>query len=110
MKRFAIILLLAANGCASREVFDGDPQQAASQIQRWVPSGTPVATAQSIMTKHAFTCSWRTNEIDNMRFLDCYYQSSGGFFHMVLTCVDAQFPVKDGKVEIPYVKVYPKGP
>lgn len=109
MKRFAIILLLAASSCASQEDFNGDPQQAASQIQRWVPSGTPVAAAQNIMTKHAFACSWGTNEIDSLRFLDCYQRSGGGLSSMVLT-VDAQFPVRDGKVETPYVEAYWEGP
>lgn len=62
MRTITLIMLLALTGCShSSPPLSGEPAQAASQIQSWVPVGTPLADARRIMEQHQFTCSVTTN-------------------------------------------------
>jgi hypothetical protein len=108
MRAFAIILLLAVSGCAAhRELLSGDQAEATSQVQRWVPVGTPVADAMRIMEQHGFTCM-----VDDhgATYLDCDYRSKGTIWNPVLVCGHASFPVTDAKVSGVQVSTYLKGP
>jgi hypothetical protein len=107
MKAFAIFLLLAASGCAHRELLSGNQTEAISQVQRWVPVGTPVADARRIMERHGFVCM-----VDDhgATYLDCEYRSKGSIWNPVLVCGHASFPVMDGNVSHVHVSTYLKGP
>lgn len=104
---FVIILLFAVSGCAHRELLSGEQAEATSQVQRWVPVGTPVADAIRIMERHGFTCM----VVDHgTTYLECDYRSSGSISNPVLVCGHASFPVTDGKVLAAQVRTYLKGP
>jgi hypothetical protein len=107
MRVFVIILLFAVIGCAHRELLSDKQVEATSQVQRWVPVGTPVVDAQRIMEQHGFSCAPFTNGASS---LDCSYRSSGSIWNPVLVCGQATFPVTDGKVSAAQVRTYLKGP
>jgi hypothetical protein len=107
MKVLVIILLFVVCGCAHQEPLSGEQAKATSQVQRWVPVGTPVADAMRIMERHGFTCM----VVDHgATYLDCDYRSSGSMSNPVLVCGHASFPVTDGKVSAVQVSTYLKGP
>ena len=83
MKAFALILLLAASSCAHKELLSANQAEATSQVQRWVPIGTPVADAIRIMEQHEFT----TMVVDHGgTYPDCEYRSKGSMLNPVLVC------------------------
>jgi len=107
MKAFALILLLAASSCAHKELLSANQAEATSQVQRWVPIGTPVADAIRIMEQHEFT----TMVVDHGgTYLDCEYRSKGSVLNPVLACGHASFPVTDGKISGMQLRTYLKGP
>jgi hypothetical protein len=107
MRVFAIILLFVITGCTHRELLSGEQAEATSQVQQWVPVGTPVADAIRIMEQHRFTCMVVNH---GATYLDCDYRSSGSISNPVLVCGYASFPVMDGKVSAVQVRTYLKGP
>jgi hypothetical protein len=107
MKSFAIILLLAAGGCAHEELPSGNQTEAFSQVQRWVPVGTPVADAMRIMERHGFVC---VVDDHGATYLDCEYRSKGSIRNPVLVCAHASFAVTNGSVSAAEVTTFLKGP
>jgi hypothetical protein len=75
-----LVFLLAVGGCSSEEPLSTEPSQAASQILLWVPVGTSVTDAQTIMAKHHFTCSvtrkGKWGNLKDVDFLFCDYSSN----------------------------------
>ena len=107
MRVFFIVLLFVVSGCAHRELLSGDQAEATSQVQRWVPAGTPVADAMRTMDQHGFICM----VVDHgATYLDCDYRSKGSISNPVLVYGHASFLVADGKVSAAQVKTYLKGP
>src|SRR5262245_52060120 len=106
MKTFSLILLLATVGCAHKELLSGNQAEATSQVQRWVPDGTPVADAIRTMEQHGFT----TMVVEHGTYLDCEYRSKGSILNPVLVCARASSPVVDGKISGMQVRTYLKGP
>ncbi len=78
-----LILLLAVSGCSSADHLSAQPSQAEAQILLWIPVGTAVADAQSIMEKHHFTCSTIRNgkwgSEAGIDYLYCDYTSGEPF-------------------------------
>jgi hypothetical protein len=107
MKMLALVLLFAACGCAHRELLSENQVKAISQVQRWVPAGTPVADAQRIMEQHGFSCLPVTNRESS---LDCDYRSTRSLWNPVLVCGHASFRLTDGKVSAVQVNTYLMGP
>ena len=87
MKTFALIVLLTATGCAHKELPSGNQAEATSQIQRWVPIGTPLADAIRTMEQRGFT----TMVVDHGgTYLDCEYRSKESILNPVFgvrTCI-----------------------
>ena len=107
MRVIALIFISIASGCAHREQLSGVQAEAISQVQRWVPIGTPVGEAIRIMERHGFACMLTDH---GATYLDCDYQSSGSISKSVLVCGRASFSVMDGKVSAVQMKTYLKGP
>jgi hypothetical protein len=57
------------------------PEKAASQIQGWIPVGTPLSDAKHLMEAQGYTCelikNGKFNGLNNIDYLDCYLRSSG---------------------------------
>ena len=62
MKRFALILLLAASSCVSQE-HTKDHQASLDQIQSWIPADSSVADVQRIMEQHGFYCQTHDDHV-----------------------------------------------
>ena len=75
MKTLALAFVLAVGGCAHRDRLSEQPAEAVAQIQHWVPVGTSLADAQSIMEQHHFACSVKTKsnfgDLEAADFLYC---------------------------------------
>ena len=104
MKILALAILFTAASCAHRPAPLSDkPAQAESQIQSWVPVGTPLADAQRIMQQHNFTCSVSTNssfgDLHGADFLycDCHFADSG-FTPIVYRVWKVALVLGDGKI------------
>ena|SRR5437773_2514547 len=63
MKILALVVVIAITGCAHDQKLSEQPAQAASQIQRWVAVGTPLADARHIMEQHHFTCELKDDHL-----------------------------------------------
>jgi len=107
MRAFVIILLLAANGCAHRELLSSKQAEATSQVQHWVPVGTTVAEARRNMEQHGFICAAFTNGASSF---DCDYRKSEGFWKMTATCAKASFQVTDEKISGVLVSTHVESP
>ena len=107
MRVFAIILLFVVSGCAHRELLSGEQAVAASQVQKWVPLGTPVADAIRIMEQHGFTCVVVDHGATSF---DCDYRRSDGFWSMTAVCAKASFQVTDAKVAAVLVNTHLESP
>lgn len=79
MRRSFILVVVAAWGCSHAEHLSEQQAVAASQIERWVGRGTPVADARRIMEGHGFTCSIVTNgsfgDLQGADYLYCDHSS-----------------------------------
>jgi hypothetical protein len=68
--------------CSPDQPLSPRPDQAAAQIQSWVPIGTSLVEARRIMGQHQFTCAVMKNsrfaDLKDIDFLYCDRHSPGG--------------------------------
>jgi hypothetical protein len=74
MRTLALGVMLAICGCAHNEKLSKEPAQAAVQIEKWIPVGTSLATAEHVMELHNFSCSVMTNSsFGDLKFANFLY-------------------------------------
>lgn len=100
MRIFAFALAIAIVGCTHEEKLSEQPEQAAVQVRKWIPDGTPAADARQIMELHHFTCSEVTN--GNFAGLDypdyLYCDHKGPQSNSTVQRWQAALVLRDGKV------------
>jgi len=114
MKIIPLLTLLAFCGCAHTEKLSDQPAQAASQIERWVPIGTPLTQAQRVMEQHHFTCSVMTNstfgDLKGIDFLYCdYREANSQLVPVVYQVWQVALVLADGKISSVRVSTGLKG-
>lgn len=115
MKIFALAFVLAVGGCAHRDKLSEQPAEAVAQIQHWVPVGTSLADAQSIMKQHHFACSVKTkSNFGDLKAADFLYCDRSDTDRQVTPIVTRRWQVAlilaDGKVSAMRVSMELVGP
>ena len=115
LKILALAFVLAVGGCAHRDRLSGQPAEAVAQIQHWVPVGTSLADAQSIMEQHHFTCSVKKNSsFGDLKAADFLYCDRRDTDHQAAPIVTRHWQVAlilaDGKVSALRVNMGLVGP
>lgn len=115
LKILALAFVLAVGGCAHRDWLSERPAEAVAQIQHWVPVGTSLADAQSIMEQHHFTCSVKKNssfgDLKAANFLYCNRKDTNRRVTPVVTRRwQVALVLADGKVSALRVNMELTGP
>ena len=88
MKIIPFILIFVLVGCGRGKAPESQSTRTSRQIEKWVPDGKDLASAQQIMEQHHFICSTMS------------YTNADGMTHDAASIYWSQGIVRDGETEI----------